>query len=188
MLYYPPKSISKIHYFNSYKGDSGYDFGFSFKEMLEYKLYEGQPIVFLCIGTDRSTGDSLGPLVGYKLSKMIFPNTYIYGTLGSPVHALNLDEVLGDIYTEHTCPFIIAVDASLGFKNHIGFITLSDIPLRPGLGVKKRLPSVGDISITGIVNLSDSIDSMLLQSTRLSTVMNLADCIVKGIRTALFTI
>ena len=24
-------------------------------------------VVFLCIGTDRSTGDSLGPLIGHKL-------------------------------------------------------------------------------------------------------------------------
>ena len=26
-------------------------------------------VVFLCIGTDRSTGDSLGPLIGYKLKE-----------------------------------------------------------------------------------------------------------------------
>jgi len=26
-------------------------------------------VIFLCIGTDRSTGDSLGPLVGHKLRK-----------------------------------------------------------------------------------------------------------------------
>ena len=27
-------------------------------------------VVILCIGTDRSTGDSLGPLIGYKLKEM----------------------------------------------------------------------------------------------------------------------
>ena len=30
-------------------------------------LKENRPIIFVCIGTDRSTGDSLGPLVGEKL-------------------------------------------------------------------------------------------------------------------------
>ena len=27
---------------------------------------QNRPIIFLCIGTDRATGDSLGPLIGYK--------------------------------------------------------------------------------------------------------------------------
>ena len=31
---------------------------------------ENRPIVFLCIGTDRATGDSLGPLIGYKLKSI----------------------------------------------------------------------------------------------------------------------
>ena len=30
-------------------------------------ILENRPIIFVCIGTDRSTGDSLGPLIGYKL-------------------------------------------------------------------------------------------------------------------------
>lgn len=181
------KLISKIYYYNSYINDSAYDFGFSFKEMVECCHSNGRPIVFLCIGTDRSTGDSLGPLIGYKLAKMVFPNTHIYGTLGSPVHALNLNEVLDIIYMQHDNPFIIAIDASLGAKNHIGYVTLTDSSLRPGLGVKKSLPAVGDLSITGIVNISGSTDSTVLQSTRLSTVMNMADCIVRGIRTAFLT-
>lgn len=28
-------------------------------------------IVFLCIGTDRSTGDCLGPLLGYKIQHLL---------------------------------------------------------------------------------------------------------------------
>jgi len=31
-----------------------------------FKNNDYKSIVFVCIGTDRSTGDSLGPLVGYK--------------------------------------------------------------------------------------------------------------------------
>ena len=86
-----------------------------------------------------------------------------------------------NIYDIHKEPFVIAVDASLGTRNHIGYVTLSDMPLRPGLGVKKSLPEVGDICITGIVNLSGAMDGILLQSTRLSTVMELADFISIGI-------
>ena len=34
------------------------------EQLLEEKRKKHQPIIILCIGTDRSTGDSLGPLVG----------------------------------------------------------------------------------------------------------------------------
>ena len=53
-----------------------------------------RPIVVMCIGTDRSTGDSLGPLVGDMLSKWKMADIHIFGTLDFPVHARNLEETL----------------------------------------------------------------------------------------------
>ena len=47
--------------------------------------------------------------------------------------------------------------------------------------MNKDLPSVGDLSITGIVNISGTLEFMVLQNTRLYTVMQLADTISKGI-------
>lgn len=138
----------------------------------------------LCIGTDRVTGDSLGPLVGYKLSQSRLNSVKIYGTLENPVHALNLADTTKEIYNTYTNPFIIAIDASLGNSNHLGYITLGKGPLTPGSGVKKTLLPVGDIFITGIVNVSGVLDSLILQTTRLDTVMTLADCISLGIRLA----
>ena len=44
--------------------------------------------MFLCIGTDRATGDALGPLVGSYLLKNGLEN--VYGTVDEPVHAENL--------------------------------------------------------------------------------------------------
>ena len=37
--------------------------------------------------TDRATGDSLGPLIGYKLQSLPYQNIYVHGTLEKPVHA-----------------------------------------------------------------------------------------------------
>ena len=54
-------------------------------------------IIILCIGSDRITGDSLGPLIGQQLSRHRWKNIHIYGTLDAPVHALNLESVLADI-------------------------------------------------------------------------------------------
>lgn len=50
------------------------------------------PIILVCIGTDRSTGDALGPLVGTKLEQVGITNFQVFGTLDEPVHALNLEE------------------------------------------------------------------------------------------------
>ena len=79
---------------------------------------------------------------------------------------------------EHPNSLTVAIDASLGSKKHQGYVTVGQGSLEPGLGVKKKLPPVGDISITGIVNLSGAFEHFLLQTTRLSTVMELADAIV----------
>src|SRR5690554_2831459 len=46
----------------------------------------------LCIGSDRSTGDALGPLVGAYLKQLPIPRTSVWGTLAQPVHALNLEQ------------------------------------------------------------------------------------------------
>lgn len=133
---------------------------------------ENRTPVILCIGTDRATGDCLGPLVGEEMIK--FSSRYqVFGTLQSPIHALNIKEAINHIYAYIPNPFIIAVDASLGDISHIGCVTVSNCPISPGKGVNKKLPAIGDISITGIVNVSGSAPG-LLHSTRLYTVMQLA--------------
>ncbi|MBE5933723.1 MAG: spore protease YyaC [Lachnospiraceae bacterium] len=136
--------------------------------------------VILCIGTDRATGDCLGPLVGTELKN--YNHRYkVVGDLQAPVHALNLKETLDNIYSKMDNPYVIAVDASLGNPKHIGRITLSNCPIAPGKGVHKKLPSVGDISITGIVSVAGRNPS-LLQSTRLYIVMQLAKCISEALK------
>ena len=60
-------------------------------------------------------------------------------------------------------------------------MTLGKGALKPGLGVSKELRAVGDIFITGIVGSCGNYDPLMLQSVRLSVVMNLADCISSSI-------
>ena len=59
-------------------------------------------IAVVGIGTDRSTGDSFGPLVGYMLSKCKIYDFDVYGTIVEPVHALNLKETMDKIDTSNT--------------------------------------------------------------------------------------
>lgn len=144
-------------------------------------LIQGRPLIVLCVGTDRSTGDSLGPLVGHKLELLARNRIKLYGTLKCPVHAKNITENISNIYSTYVNPFIIAVDACLGNSRNVGKIIIDSKPLQPGSAMDKDLPSVGDISITGVVNISSAMDFMILQNTRLYTVMSLADSISQGI-------
>jgi putative sporulation protein YyaC len=138
-------------------------------------------IVVVCIGTDRATGDCLGPLIGYKVKDMKYRNVHVYGTLDEPVHAKNLCEYV-ELFNKFEKPFIIAVDACLGKLERIGFVNIKEGPLCPGSGVNKNLPAIGNINITGIVNVGGFMEVMILQNTRLSIVMNMANLIANGIK------
>lgn len=167
-------------YYNAFEQGADLKLNKEIRNTLEMSNTSIENIVVLCIGTDRATGDCLGPLVGEHL-KSVLPEVAVYGTLEYPVHALNLEETIQNIYIQHENPFIIAIDASLGIPEHIGYATLSCAPLIPGKGVNKKLPAIGNLSITGIVNVAGFPNSVLLQSTRLHTVMTLATCISNAI-------
>ena len=178
------KESRNIYYFNSDRNFKAEDFARQLHQMIEEeKARQGKKgVVFLCIGTDRSTGDSLGPLIGYKLRDMKHSCAAVFGTLERPVHAMNLEEyarIIKNCY--HDC-LVVAVDASVGNREHVGYLTLGKGALRPGLGVSKELGAVGDIFITGIVGGCSSYDPLMLQSVRLSVVMRMADCISRSIR------
>ncbi len=132
------------------------------------------PIIALCIGTDRSTGDSLGPLTGTLFSRMNPQQLVVYGTLHKPIHAINLDDCIKDIYHTYKKPFIIAIDASLGKHSSVGHLITNSGSIQPGSALQKNLAPVGDAHITGIVNIGGLMDYAVLQSTRLSMVHDMA--------------
>lgn len=142
---------------------------------------EGQrEIAVICIGTDRATGDCLGPLVGWILMKHHLDFT-LYGTLDNPVHATNLADRLALIKKNHLSPIIIAIDACLGRLENVGTINVGQGEISPGAGVHKKLPSLGDIYFTGIVNVSGHMEFLVLQNTRLNIVMQMATKIAHSI-------
>ncbi|HAR87179.1 MULTISPECIES: spore protease YyaC [unclassified Clostridium] len=167
--------------FDALSDNSIYDIREILSEELTKVIKDNRDIVILCIGTDRSTGDSLGPLVGYKLKFLVRDKVFIYGNLENPVHAKNISETNDLILKNHNNPYIIAIDASLGGLQNVGKVIIESKPLYPGAALNKNLPSVGDLSIVGIVNISGSLEFMVLQNTRLYIVMKLAEVISSGI-------
>ena len=152
-----------IYYFDSKNPKAPAQMGRLLTDMVTQKILPHQEIVILCIGSDRSTGDSLGPIIGHQFRNFISPGIYLLGDLNQPVHAANLNYCIKSMQKTFDNPFIIAIDASLG--------------------VKKKLPEVGDLHITGIVNSSHDMESSTLQTTRLSIIFQIADAIVLALRT-----
>lgn len=145
----------------------------------------GRPILILCIGTDRATGDAFGPLVGSMLEESGTPGCTLLGTLEEPVHATNLAATLSRIRRNQPHPFILAVDACLGRPTSVGTIQVGCGPIQPGAGVQKGLEPVGDAFVLGVVNTAGFWGDALLQQTRLSLVMRLARSTATGIRLGL---
>lgn len=137
--------------------------------------------ILLCIGTDRSTGDSLGPLVGTHLQRLRPKGLHVYGSLDEPVHALNLESTMAKISENHPSPYIIAVDACLGQTRQVGQISLRTGSLKPGAGVHKKLPEVGDMAVTCVVNTGGFMEYLVLQSTRLAHVFRMAQVVAQGL-------
>jgi putative sporulation protein YyaC len=135
-----------------------------------------EDVVFLCIGTDRSTGDSLAPLVGTYLEGLGYTN--VFGTIDEPVHALNLQDSL-DILPEGKK--VIAIDASLGQFSSVGTFSVINGSIKAGACVRKELPLAGDYGIMGVVNIGGHMELQVLANTRLSVVMRMAKDITSAI-------
>ena len=145
-------------------------------------------IAIICIGSDRATGDSLGPITGHIISRKIQnPNIAIYGSLAKPVHAANIEQTMDRIYSESGNSLIIAIDAALSRKaDCVGVFNMGIGSLNPGAFAEKDLLSVGHIYLTGVVNWTGKLgDVEVLQSTRLGFVMKMAEIMSEGIELAL---
>ncbi len=152
-----------------------------------------KPPIICCIGTDRATGDSLGPLTGWRLQSLLqglstanpCSEIEVWGTVEHPIHAANLQEILTTLAPKIKERPLIAIDACLGHYSNIGTIVFQHGPLKPGTAVKKHLPEVGDVGITGIVNVGGFRELQILQNTRLHTVLKMSQIIAHSIFLAL---
>ena len=154
------------------------------KRMALTNYNEDKQLIILCVGTDRSTGDALGPLIGSELLKTNI-NATVVGDIHNPCHASNLHSTIEDINNNYDNPYIIAIDSGLGKQSSVGSIEVCKGKLEPGTAVNKKLPHVGDMHICGIVNISGYMEYLVLQSTRLSVVVTMAEIISESLLNAI---
>ena len=138
--------------------------------------------VFLCIGSDLSVGDSLGPVTGTKLKNMLAGlNCYVYGTLAKPITAHEVKYMNDFLKKTHPGSPIIAIDAAVGQAGDIGLIKIAKRGLKPGSGANKKLGKVGDVSIMGIIAEQSMFNYSLFSATRLNIIYRMSDIIAEGI-------
>ena len=143
---------------------------------------QSQPPVILCIGSDLSVGDSLGPVAGTKLrEKLQGLNCYVYGTLSKPITAHEVKYMNEFLRSTHPENPVIAIDAAVGLAGDIGLIKLAKKGITPGSGANKRLAKVGDVSIMGIVAEHSAFNYSLFSATRLNVVYKMAEIIAEGV-------
>lgn len=143
---------------------------------------EGFTPIILCIGSDLSVGDSLGPVTGTMLKeKLAGLNCFIYGTLAKPITAHEVKYMNEFLRLTHpNCP-VIAVDAAVGLAGDIGLIKIARRAIKPGSGANKKLSKVGDVSVMGIVAERSVFNYSLFSATRLNIIYKMAEIISEGI-------
>ena len=88
------KKDAEVYYINERSRSASEELASLFSYCIQKDGRMFRELVFLCIGSDRITGDSLGPLIGYQLSPYCSRVFDVYGTLDDPVRHCSLRSML----------------------------------------------------------------------------------------------
>ncbi len=132
--------------------------------------------VIVCIGTDKISGDALGPLVGDFLVEIYDIDAFVYGKSRSNVNGVNFSAYHAHIQSHHSDSMIIAIDSCLGIKADVGKIKVTASGVRAGGALGKNNQRIGDIGILAVVgeygqdnfNILRNIDKIFVQDLAFS--------------------
>lgn len=116
-------------------------------------MEEFSNIVILCVGTDKLVGDSIGPIVGQKLTRLLNKkkNVKIYGNTKKNLNLKNAKQVVEEVSDVYPEPFIITIDATLGPKETIETIRISKGKIKIGEALGHSIEYFSNINIKAIV-------------------------------------
>lgn len=150
---------------------------------LTRRLPHPQPYlpVFMLIGSDHPTWDTLGPITGWMLDKAGFRGT-MFGSVHEPVDNGNVCEVLAEatVWTaqhHRREAFVIAVDAGCSQLEPVGSIKVASGGIRPGEALNQSRCIVGHVHVAGVTVRS----GLVAEYAPLGMVMDMAEVIAKGL-------
>ena len=132
--------------------------------MILVRLLNMKKLVFVCIGTTKVVGDSIGPKVG-DLLKASGVNAYVYGCTGNQITSLNVAQYAQMLNRRHKNDVVVVIDSTLGESKDIGKIKLTSNGIKPGGAFFSNRKRIGDIGVMAIVGDSNS-DRMTELKTR----------------------
>jgi putative sporulation protein YyaC len=140
-------------------------------------------ITFLCIGTSKVIGDSIGPIVGTNLKSNLKQSKKItiIGDLNKNLHYENIKNISTNNLKQEA---VIVIDSALSSKENIGKIIVQKNALKYGEGLKKKNGNIGDISIKAVVEKNTNnkfINFYKLKKASAENVEIMANIISKGI-------
>lgn len=136
---------------------------------LESKLYRlsiknnFSNIVFVCIGSNKIVGDSIGPIVGNKLlEKNKLKNINVIGTTTEPVNYQNIDKFSQYIQESSKDSCVISIDSAMGKTKQIGQIYVNWGNLEIGKAIRKKGICRSHINIKVVVarNKNNILDNL----------------------------
>ena len=142
------------------------------------KGYEN--VAFVFIGTDANVGDSLAPMAGSLVHKTASA-VFCYGNLNCTITARDVPYIAAYIKRAHPLSRVVVIDAAVGKKEDVGSIKILPRSIRPGLGVSKNLPPIGDVSVIGVISERSKCNLAMLGYAKVSNVYAMAKVISDGI-------
>jgi putative sporulation protein YyaC len=105
------------------------------------------PILIFNVGDPWTNGDAFAPILGDMLLKRNVKRygVAVMGTIYDWIGAQGLPEAVETSKSKHPHRTVIAIDSAIG--RHVGDFSWQHAPLKPGAGLNKNLPAVGDYCI-----------------------------------------
>lgn len=148
-------------------------------KLANIQLCEVEPIVVLCVGSDKVVGDMLGVIVGERLRRLNLKNIHIYGDIDEPITQHNIKQVYARIKEEHAHCKIIVVDSRLGDEGEVGHVTLGRGGVLAG-GQFGEGVKVGDYNMLGVVCPRGICALSFLSSVKVAIIKKMSDIIIEA--------
>ncbi len=179
------------------------------KENKEYKRFvwefsnilkqnkQNKNIIFLCIGTSKIMGDSIGPIVGTNLKKDLKKylkfkrnlniennNIKIIGDMSNNFSYNNIEDNIKIIKNTSKNNFIIVIDSALSSENNIGKIFVHNRGMKYAEALKRNNEIIGDMSIKAVVgkNTQNRFKNFtILKNISSQRIITMSNIVSKGI-------
>lgn len=136
--------------------------------------------LFLCVGTDKVISDSLAPIVAELLKHKYKIKNKVVGDLIYNINSKNLKNAVSEIKKKYPYNTIFLIDSTLGSFEDLGDVIFKKDGSIAG-GLNGHIEKIGEYSILGISSCYGATNKILLNGTRLSLILKMANFIADAI-------